>query len=639
MAEVWASLLALAPGRIVLALGAVALAFVAVAGQERAVVAHLALPVGRWRGARAAAASAAVSQTLGFGPVLGALVRRRLLPEVTLLQSLAVSAGITLGFFVGLGLFVLALWAVVPGLAHRGLSAAGLAMALALLGALALARQPEIIGLRKPNLFILGRFLAWLALDLAALATAFWAVLPQHLAPSLIEVLPIFLLALGLGTASGSPGGLGAFEVAILAWLPGEGAEELLAGILAFRALAYLLPALCGILWTLTAGRGAVVPEALGTQEVQHLSSEALADLPEAEAQLIRQGQLRLLSLGGGGLWLSGQLAHTRVMLGRPMGGSPGQMPADAQAILTAAETVARLEARLLCLYKIDARTALAARARGHAVLPVAREAVLEPGGFHLSGPERAGLRRKLSHARKAGVMVEDCANPPLAEMEAVAAAWSATHGQERGFSMGKWDRLYASGQRVFTARAADGRLLAFVTFHAARRRWVLDLVRFGPDAPDGTIYALIVAALGAARWQEVQELSLAAVPLRCLGLTGWRGALLRRCTAGEGQGLEQFKQCFAPRWRRLYIAAPGPLSLIFGGLELTRAILRPAPLAQGRRRLVVFSGRLGWARGAALIDAARGRISGRSAASQDDAGEVSAPKIGVAAKTRGRAA
>lgn len=639
LAEVRAALLALAPGRIALALGAVALAFVAVAGQERAVMAHLALPVGRWRGARAAAASAAVSQTLGFGPVLGALVRRRLLPELTLLQSFAVSAGITLGFFGGLGLFVLALWAFVPGMAHRGLSAAGLGLMLALLGALALSRQPQIFGLRKPNLFILGRFLAWLSLDLAALATAFWAILPQHLAPALAEILPTFLLALGLGTASGSPGGLGAFDVAILAWLPGEGAEELLAGILAFRVLAYLLPAGCGALWILAARHGTTVTAAVGIEEVQRLPPDVLADLPEAEAHLIRQGQLRLWTLGGGGLWLTGQLAHTRVMLGRPTCGATWPVSGAAAGILAAAEAAARSEARLLCLYKIDARLAQAARARGHAVLPVAREAVLEPGGFQVAGPERAGLRRKLSHARRAGVVVEDCANPPLAEMEAVAAAWAAAHGRERGFSMGRWDRLYAAGQRVFAARAADGRLLAFVTFHTARRRWVLDLVRFGPGTPDGTIYALVVAALGAARWHEVAEVSLAAVPLPGLGLTGWRGAVLRRCTAGGGQGLEQFKQCFAPRWRKLYIAAPGPLSLFLGGVELTRAILRPAPLAQGRRRLVVFSGPLGWARGAALIDAARGRIAGRPPAANTGAAQVAAAKIVAATKGRGRAA
>lgn len=491
-AAVMAGLAALAPGRIALALAAVALAFAAVAGQERAIAAHLALRIDPWRAGRAAAASAAVLQTLGFGPVVGALIRRRLLPEITLVQSFAISAGITLGFFGGLGMMILAAWAWVPGLPHRAWAAAGLALAMAVLAGLALSRQPMILGLRKPNLFILARFLAWLALDLCALATAFWAVLPEAQAPGLLHLLPVFLLALGLGIASGSPGGIGPFEATLLAWLPGVGEAGLLAAILAFRVLAYALPAACGAAWALATRRGGGEAPA-GAEEITRLAHEALADLPQAEAGLIRQGVLSLMPLGGGGLWLTGRLAHTRVMLGGPMAGQ------GAGQALALAEARARAEARLLCLYKIDARLAAAARARGHAVLPVAREAVLEPGGFHLSGPDRARLRRKLAHARKAGMVAEDCASPPLAEMEEVAAAWAAAHGRERGFSMGRWDRLYAAGQRVFAARDGAGRLLAFVTFHAARRQWALDLVRFRPEVPDGTIYALIVQALAEA--------------------------------------------------------------------------------------------------------------------------------------------
>ncbi len=576
---VLAALGALSPARVVLALACVALAFAAVAGQERAIAAHLALRIAPWRAGRAAAASAAVSQTLGFGPVVGALIRRRLLPEITLVQSFAISAGITVGFFGGLGLMVLAAWAWVPGLPHRAWAVLGLGLALAGLAALALSRQPMVLGQRKPNLFILARFLAWLALDLCALATAFWAVLPVGQAPALVQLLPVFLLALGLGIASGSPGGIGPFEATLLAWLPGVEASGLLAAILAFRALAHALPAACGAAWVLAARRGAPGAATAGA-EVTHLPGEALADLPQAEAGLIRQGVLTLVPLAGGGLWLTGRLAHTRVMLGAPMGG---------QGALAAVEALARSEARLLCLYKIDARLAAEARARGHAVLPVAREAVVEPGGFHLAGPERARLRRKLSHARKAGVVVDHCAAPPLAEMEEVAAAWAEAHGRERGFSMGRWDRLYAAGQRAFVARDGAGRLLAFVTFHAARRQWALDLVRFRPEAPDGTIYALIVQAIEAARWAEVAEVSLAAVPEPRLGLGGWRGRLVGHFT-DSARGLEQFKATFAPRWRRLYIAAPGPLALALGGLELARAILTPPPLRRGRKALVVFS-------------------------------------------------
>ena len=573
-----------------IALVAVATAFAAVAGQERAVVAHRGLDLPGGRAGRAAAAAAAVSQTVGFGPVVGALVRRRLLAEVTLGQSFAMSAGITLGFFAGLGLLTLVGFAVVPGLPHRALAQGLLVVALAGLAALALSRSPAVLGLRKPNLFILGRFLFWLALDLAALATALWVVLPVQDAPAFWRLLPVFLLALGLGIASGSPGGVGPFEVTLLAWLPQIDEAGLLAAIVAFRVLAYAVPAVCGALWALAGpGRAQVAPQAPEeVRELRRLSPDALHDLPAAEAQLIRQGALTLLGGATGWLWLSGRLAHTRVVLGRVMTGGQGR-----PALLAMVERLARSEARLLCLYKIDARMAATARARGYAVLPVAREAVLDPQAFHLVGPERARLRRKLAHARKAGITVQDCATPPLAEMAAVATEWQAAHGRERGFSMGRWERTYAAGQRVITARAPDGALMAFVTFHAGRTEWVLDLVRLRPGAPDGTIYAMILHAVEMARWHEVRDLSLAAVPEAAFGLSGPLARIVQRATRGS-VGLAQFKSAFAPRWRVLYIAAPSRLALLIGGLEVARAILRPGPMAVGRKVLVVLEGAAG---------------------------------------------
>ena len=586
----------LSPGQGVVALLAVATAFVAVAGQERAVVAHLGLCLPAGRAGRAAAAAAAVSQTVGFGPVVGALMRRRLLAEVTLGQSFAISAGITLGFFAGLGLLTLVSFAVVPdlpdlpglpGLPHRALAQGLLVVVLAGFAALALSRSPAVMGLRKPNLFILGRFLFWLSLDLAALATALWVVLPAQDAPAFWRLLPVFLVALGLGIASGSPGGVGPFEVTLLAGLPQTEEAGLLAGIVAFRLLAFAVPAVCGAIWALARpGRAQVAPQAPDeVREVRRLSPDALHDLPAAEAQLIRQGALTLLGGTTGWLWLSGRLAHTRVVLGRVMAGGQGR-----SAVLAVVERLARSEARLLCLYKVDARMAATARARGYAVLPVAREAVLDPQAFHLAGPERARLRRKLAHARKAGVTVEDCAAPPLAEMAAVATAWQAAHGRERGFSMGRWERTYAAAQRVITARAPSGQLIGFVTFHAGRTEWVLDLVRFRPGAPDGTIYAMIRHAIEMARWHEVGALSLAAVPEAAFGLSGPLGRIVRRATRGS-VGLAQFKAAFAPRWRVLYVAAPSRLALLIGGLEVARAILRPGPLARGRTALVVLEG------------------------------------------------
>ena len=590
LAQALAGLRELSLWQVVAALAAVSLAFFAVAGQERAVVAWLGLHLPQGRAGRTAVAAAAVSQTLGFGPVVGALVRRRLLREVTLGQSFAISAGMTLGFFAGLGLLVLVSYALMPGVAQRGPALGLLGALLVGLGAVALFGRPGVAGLRQPNLFILVRFLCWLTVDLVALGLVLWLVLPAATAPPFWTLLPVFLLALGLGVASGSPGGVGPFEATLLAALAVDEAG-LLAGIVAYRLLAFVLPAVCGVLFLLARPGRAVAgaSDNAVASERRHWAPEALRALPSAEAQVIRQGALSLMALPGGVLWLSGRLAHTRVVLGPvmgPMTGSPARP--GRRACLAEVARLARVEARVPFLYKIDAAMAVVARAGGWAVVPVAREAVLCPAGFHLGGPARARLRRKLAHARKAGITVEDCAEPPLTEMAAVAAEWQVAHGRERGFSMGRWERTYAAGQRVIIARNAKGRMIAFVTFHEGRENWVLDLVRLDPVAPDGTIYALITHALEMARWLEVPEVSLAAVPDPCFGLKGPLGRGMRRMTRGS-VGLAQFKSAFAPRWRPLYAAAPSRLALVIGALEVARAVLWPAALPKGRGALVVL--------------------------------------------------
>jgi phosphatidylglycerol lysyltransferase len=572
----WSGLMGLPAGQIGMALMAVALAFVAVAGQERAVLAHLALAVARGAGGRAAMAAAAVSQTVGFGPVVGAIVRQRLLHGLTMGQSFAISACITVGFFAGICLLALAGFAVMPG--HdlaRGLLAVAV---LGLVGA-AVVGGPTVMGFRKPNLFVMARFLGWLAVDLTALAAVLWLVLPGETA--FLNLLPVFLIALGIGVASGSPGGVGPFEATLVAFLPQVGATDLVAGIIAFRVLAYVLPALCGAVWALIGPwRAEVVPSVL--IEHRQVAMSVLRKLPGAEVQLVRQGRLTLLAGEGGYLWLSGTLAHTRVLLGAVMSG--GRMDA-----LRAVERLARAEARVPLLYKMDARMAALARRQGYAVIPVAREAVLEPAGFTVAGPERARLRRKVAHAQKAGVVVSAGVMPSLIEMQEVVDDWVEVHGPERGFSMGRWEAGYVAEQQVICARSPAGVLLAFITLHAGDREWVLDLVRVRPGAPDGTTYAMVCCALEAARAQGVARLSLAAVPE-----FGQRGVVAHvlRCVAGGRAGLDQFKSAFAPKWEMRYAAAPGWMALALGGVEVALAILRPGKLGgAGRARWVVHQG------------------------------------------------
>jgi uncharacterized membrane protein YbhN (UPF0104 family) len=78
--------------------------------------------------------------------------------------------------------------------------------------------------------------------DLLCCALAMYMLVPNQPHLDFITVAVIFISATLLGFASHSPGGLGVFDAAMLIALSQYDAEELLAGLLIFRLLYYIIP-------------------------------------------------------------------------------------------------------------------------------------------------------------------------------------------------------------------------------------------------------------------------------------------------------------------------------------------------------------------------------------------------------------
>lgn len=78
--------------------------------------------------------------------------------------------------------------------------------------------------------------------DLGFCALAMYMLVPHEPHLDFITVAVIFVSATLLGFASHSPGGLGVFDAAMLVGLWQFGKEELLAGLLLFRILYYIVP-------------------------------------------------------------------------------------------------------------------------------------------------------------------------------------------------------------------------------------------------------------------------------------------------------------------------------------------------------------------------------------------------------------
>jgi len=79
-------------------------------------------------------------------------------------------------------------------------------------------------------------------IDLACCAAAMYVLLPEDPHIGFIKLAVIFVSATLLGFASASPGGLGVFDAAMLVALIEFEREELLAGLLIFRLLYYVVP-------------------------------------------------------------------------------------------------------------------------------------------------------------------------------------------------------------------------------------------------------------------------------------------------------------------------------------------------------------------------------------------------------------
>lgn len=576
---VTATIAAVAPQQWLLALTCTGLSFWAVGHYDAVLHQHFATGLPARMTRRAGICAIAVSQMLGLGVITGAILRWRMLPGQSLWLATRLTAAVALSFLAGWAVVTACVILTLPDAPFK--PAAGATLIIACAAACLCLAAPRLPGIvfRWPNSFTLARLLVLCAIDTLAAAAAFYALCPPDLALPMQVLLPAFLLALGAGLASGTPGGIGAFEVTLLALLPAHPETGVMGAILAWRIVYFAVPAAFG---------GLIA--AFGPRGVQAQAAPAARPLyqsPRAEAQILLQGEHCLTATTPAETWLTARTNHLLVALFDPIGtASPGGEG------LTALQIIATREGRIAVLYKCTARTAALARQRQSAAHSrqrqsawrIAREAWLDPRSFSLTTAPRAGLRRKLRHATVAGVTISGPADArtaplPLAQMQKIATAWAETHGGERGFSIGRFAPAYVQGQRVYLAHQ-HGRLIAFITLHEGHAEWTLDLMRHGPKLPDGTMHLLLHTAITDAKRLDLPRLSLAAVPEHAFAPPKWRVARLVLQLFGTGTtGLARFKSTFAPHWQNLYLVAPNRLCLALAACALARAIHAPRPL------------------------------------------------------------
>ena len=511
----------------------------------------------------------ALSQTIGFGMISGALVRWRMLPELSLWRATKLTAIVATSFMGALAAFgALVIWVLRPGfLSFEGTLSATVLLTLATV--LVLGMKGVKIGrvaLRSPNILVIGSLLGWVALDTVLAALALYWLLPAGTDVSFFLLFPAFLIALAVGMISGSPAGLGAFELTLLALIPSSVMAECLAATLAFRLIYYAVPAVLALGPLALADRFS--PRNIQPFSVRRAQA-GLRTGPNTEAAVLRQDDGLVLS-GPRARWGIRATQHALVALGQPLSGTP-------RAALPLLSAAATSTARLPALYKVPARTAAQSRSLGWAATRVAHEAVLDPQTFTTGGSARRQLRRALRKAEEAGIKTSLARGSlPGADMTKIHTEWRMRNGPERGFSMGRFDLTYLRGQRVYLAYD-DKALVGFVSFHANAREWVLDLMRQSDDAASGTMHALIHHALKDAKQAGLHRLSLAAVPDDSKAQNTLERFIRTHVQSASGaSGLRRFKASFAPRWEPRYLVTRRKWHAALAAFEIAQAIKNP---------------------------------------------------------------
>ena len=95
-------------------------------------------------------------------------------------------------------------------------------------------------------------------LEMLAAIGALYVLLPPGSAPPFIDFVPIYVGAVLVGLVSHVPGGLGVFEVIVLAAFPAPARADALAAMLCYRLTYSLVPfALAGMGWLVFEARDA----------------------------------------------------------------------------------------------------------------------------------------------------------------------------------------------------------------------------------------------------------------------------------------------------------------------------------------------------------------------------------------------
>lgn len=234
---------------------------------------------------------------------------------------------------------------------------------------------------------------------------------------------------------------------------------------------------------------------------------------------------------------------------------------------------------RTAVFYQVDEANVHHYLDAGFVLLKLGETASLELKDFSLLGSKGQKWRSALNHGARAGLSFE-IASLPLEEniwqeLQAVSTAWlKDQQGAEKGFSLGRFERDFLAHCSSFALIKHNAKIVAFASVtpdFTHREEFRIDLMRYLPDTPNGTMDFLFVNLIQHAAQAGYQWFDLGVAPLAGVGETVWsrREERLIRLIYQYGnrfynfKGLHDYKNKFNPHWRSIYLAYPRRASLL----------------------------------------------------------------------------
>lgn len=234
-----------------------ALSYLALTGYDAMAIRQLRARVRYRTTALGSFTSYAISFTLGFPLITGGTVRYWIYSRAGLSASKVASLTVIAGFTFWIGMAVVVAISLIfasASLSRLDLLAPwinqviGLAIFAAIIVYLVWVgrgrRRIRLQGFRlnlPGPLLTLGQMALGIT-DLCAAAGVLYVLLPDGHGLDFVAFLGLYVFACMLGIVSHAPGGIGVFEATMLRFIPGASGEAVLAALLLFRVIYYLVP-------------------------------------------------------------------------------------------------------------------------------------------------------------------------------------------------------------------------------------------------------------------------------------------------------------------------------------------------------------------------------------------------------------